>query len=119
MEFENRKWRKRMSQSFDKEKITLTMAGKTFNLYDKIQEGREDTEIYPTLEKYGCLPNEFKSDAEVMNYLAGHVQEFDKKYDLRDVSDQKIMAEKLFYNLPLNIRNKFDNDIKKLRKERS
>lgn len=26
------------------------------------------------------------------------------------------MAEKLFYNLPLNIRNKFDNDIKKFEK---
>ena len=45
--------RKRMAQDFNKEEITVTKAGKEINVYNFIQENREDTEIYPTLEKYG------------------------------------------------------------------
>ena len=95
---------KRFNQDFDKEKITLTKAGKTFNMYDFIQEGREDTEIMPTLEKYGCIPVQQVDSASMY-------QDFTAAQDLRGVLDRKIAAENAFYNLPVEIRREFDHNI--------
>lgn len=104
MEFNFMKRRKRASQSFDKENITLTKAGKTFNVYDKIQEGREDTEIYPTLEKYGCI------DRMMLDHQ-GIYDDFTKYGELRDIKEQQKLANQMFYDLPLDVRQKFNNDI--------
>lgn len=104
MEFEYIKRRERAAQSFDKENITLTKAGKTFNVYDKIQEGREDTEIYPTLEKYGCI------DRMMLDHQ-GIYDDFTKYGNLRDIKEQQKMANQMFYDLPLEVRQTFNNDI--------
>lgn len=93
-----------MAQSFDADNITLTKAGKTFNVYDKIQEGREDTEIYPTLEKYGCI------DRMMLDHQ-GIYDDFTKYGNLRDIKEQQRMANQMFYDLPLEVRQKFNNDI--------
>lgn len=98
------KRRKRAAQSFDKENITLTKAGKTFNVYDKIQESREDTEIYPTLEKYGCI------DRMMLDHQ-GIYDDFTKYGELRDIKEQQKLANQMFYDLPLEVRQKFNNDI--------
>lgn len=103
-------WRERKAQKFDKSKITLTKAGKTFNIYDKIQEGREDTEIYPTLEKYGCI------DRMILN-KEGVYADFQNFNDLRDLKDQQNMASNMFYNLPLETRKEFNNNINTFVKE--
>ncbi len=103
-EFNFMKRRKRATQSFDKEKITLTKAGKTFNVYDKIQEGREDTEIYPTLEKYGCI------DRMMLDHQ-GIYDDFTKYGELRDIKEQQKLANQMFYDLPIDVRQKFNNDI--------
>lgn len=103
-------WRERKQQHFDKENITLTKANKTFNVYDYIQEGREDTEIEPTLKKYGCIPT-IREDNEAL------YQSFGEYKDLRGVLDQKIKAEQMFYSLPVETREKFGNDINKFTKE--
>lgn len=103
-EFNFMKRRKRAAQSFDKEKITLTKAGKTFNVYDKIQEGREDTEIYPTLEKYGCI------DRMMLDHQ-GIYDDFTKYGELRDIKEQQKLANQMFYDLPIDVRQKFNNDI--------
>lgn len=95
--------RTRMAQSFDKNSITLTKAGKTYNVYDKIQENREDTEIYPTLEKYGCI-DRMMLDAQ------GVYADFQEFKGLREMKEQQIKADEMFYNLPLDIRIKFQND---------
>jgi hypothetical protein len=95
--------RTRMAQNFDKNKITLTKAGKTYNVYDKIQENREDTEIYPTLEKYGCI------DRMMLN-TQGVYADFQEFKGLREMKDQQIKADQMFYNLPLEVRTKFQND---------
>lgn len=95
--------RTRMAQSFDKDKITLTKAGKTFNVYDKIQENREDTEIYPTLEKYGCI------DRMMLN-TQGVYADFQEFKGLREMKEQQIKADEMFYNLPLDVRIQFQND---------
>lgn len=92
-----------MAQNFDKDKIMLTKAGKTFNVYDKIQEGRADTEIYPTLEKYGCIDRMMLDKQSVY-------ADFQNFKGLREMKDQQIMAEQMFYNLPLEVRQKFNND---------
>lgn len=96
--------RQRMTESFDKEKITITKMGKTYNVYDSIQENREDTEIYPTLEKYGCIPQEQLQTDKVM-------ADFTSYGDLRDLKDQQIMANNMFYSLPFEVRKNFNNDI--------
>lgn len=95
--------RTRMAQNFDKNKITLTKAGKTYNVYDKIQENREDTEIYPTLEKYGCI------DRMMLN-TQGVYADFQEFKGLREIKEQQIKADEMFNNLPLDVRIQFQND---------
>lgn len=95
--------RTRMAQSFDKNSITLTKAGETYNVYDKIQESREDTEIYPTLEKYGCI------DRMILN-KKGVYADFQEFKGLRELKEQQIKADEMFYSLPLDVRTKFQND---------
>jgi hypothetical protein len=103
MDFEKFKWRERKSQTFDKSKISLTKAGKTYNVYDKIQEGREDTEIYPTLEKYGCIDR-------MMLDTKGVYADFTNFKGLREMKEQQAEADRMFNNLPLETRKIFNND---------
>lgn len=112
-DFDYLKWRERHSQEFDKEKITLKKAGKEFNVYDAIQEAREDTEIYPTLEKYGCL------DKIMLNkeLTLADFKEYKGYADLRDIKEQQIKANEMFYNLPLETRQHFNNDINQFVKD--
>lgn len=102
-DFDYLKWRKRKSQSFDKANITLKKAGKEINVYDAIQANREDTEIYPTLEKYGCI------DRMMLN-SEGVYADFTIFKGLREIKEQQEMANNMFYNLPLEIRQVFNND---------
>lgn len=95
--------RTRMAQTFDKDTITLTKAGKAFNVYDKIQENREDTEIYPTLEKYGCIDR-------MMLDTRGVYADFQEFKGLREMKEQQIKADEMFNSLPLDVRIQFQND---------
>lgn len=97
-------WRQRAQQSFDKDNIKIKKAGQEYNVYEKIQEGREDTEIYPTLEKYGCI------DRMMLDHQ-GIYDDFTKYGELRGIKEQQKMAEQMFYNLPLETRQEFNNDI--------
>lgn len=113
LNFKNREFRERSQQNFDKEKITIKIKGKDINVYDMIQESREDTEIYPTLEKYGCI------DKIKLNRESVYTDwtELQKMQGLRGIKDQQIAAENMFYNLPKEIRKEFDNNINKFTKE--
>lgn len=112
-DFDMHKWRERKSQEFDRSKITLKKAGKEYNVYDAIQEAREDTEIYPTLEKYGCL------DKLMLNkeLTAADFKEYAGFADLRDLKQQEIKAKQMFYDLPLETRKHFNNDINQFVKD--
>lgn len=110
MEFKFLSWRERHCQSFDKSKITLKKANVEYNVYDKIQEAREDTEIEPTLKKYGCIP-------EKLLNAQGVYDDFTQYADLRGIQDQAIKAKEMFYNLPLETRQKFNNNINTFVKE--
>lgn len=100
----------KFAQNFDKEKITITMKGKIFNLYDYIQAGREDTEIYPTLEKYGNLQVLERPAEEI-------IADFSENMDLRDLAEQDNRLRILFENLPLKEKQVFKNDFYKFKAE--
>lgn len=109
MKFDNRKWRKRAQQSFDKENIFIEKNGKKINVYDMIQENREDTEIYPTLEKYGCIDKMMLNREDVY----ADYTKLQEMRDYRGIKDFENQAKNMFYNLPLEVRQEFDNDINK------
>lgn len=92
--------RTRHSQDFDKDTIEIKKAGKIINVYAMIQENREDTEIYPTLEKYGCI-DRLKLDTE------GVYADFRNMQDMRSSLDQIKKADELWQNLPLDTRKEF------------
>jgi len=85
------------------ERVQITKSGKTFDLYDYIQEQREDTEIYPTLEKYGNIEKLERPAREIYTDLTNAL-------DLRGLFDQDKKLQALFYSLPLEERKEFDQD---------
>ena len=115
--FRKRGSRERMAQDFDREKITMKRAFGEVNVYDFIQEGRADTEIYPTLEKYGSI-DRLKKDLteEQQKALYQDFTLIQEMGDYRGVKDYQIKANKMFYELPLEIRKEFENDINKFTK---
>lgn len=113
LDFDCLKWRERKAQDFNREEITIKKAGKEYNVYDAIQEAREDTEIYPTLEKYGCL-DRMMLDKEL---TLADFKEYNGFADLRDYKQQQIKAKEMFYNLPLETRQHFNNDINQFIKD--
>lgn len=109
MNYKKRGNRQRMAQEFDKEKITFKRAGKEINIYDFIQASREDTEIIPTLEKYGSIEvmKINKQNAEEMYQDLTEVQSLG---GYRGMLDYQQKAKELFYQLPSDVRKEFNND---------
>lgn len=103
MKFKSVLKRERKAQTFDPEHLTKTAQGE-ISVYDKIQAARVDTEIYPTLEKYGSI-DRIKLDAKKV------YGDFTAFKDLRSMLDQQIAAKKMWEALPWDVRKKFDNNI--------
>jgi hypothetical protein len=93
---------KKSAQEFDTHKIYHIKAGKKINNYDFIQENNVDTDIYQTLEKYGTLKPMEVNIPEIYG-------EFEEM-DLRDFYNFQEKANKMWLNLPLEVRKEFDND---------
>lgn len=93
----------RVQQSFDLD-FKIKQNGQEFNLYDHIQEAREDTEIYPTLEKYGCLENVPMDPNKVYADFRG-------LGSLVDMKLQQIKAQEMWNALPWDVRKEFNNDM--------
>lgn len=90
----------KFTQTFDL-KETVERAGKTYVRYDEIQANREDTEIYPTLEKYGNI--------QVMERPANEKYiDMSNALDLRNLYEQEIKLKEMFENLPLKERREFN-----------
>lgn len=99
----------RKQQKFDQD-ISIVKAGKKIHLYSMIQAAREDTEIRPTLEKYGSIePLETKKAA-----IYG---DFSEIKDLRDIEEARIKADTMWDNLPARIKRHFDHDKKRFMEE--
>uniref|UniRef100_A0AAU8AVU1 Internal scaffolding protein n=1 Tax=Dulem virus 150 TaxID=3145627 RepID=A0AAU8AVU1_9VIRU len=47
--------RVRASQKFNRDAIHIVQKGQKLYLTELMEANREDTEVYPTLEKYGCI----------------------------------------------------------------
>lgn len=90
-------------QTFDPAKNVINKKGQKINLYDFIQENREDTEIYPTLEKYGCIDKIIVDKPKIY-------AEFKELMNLRDIHEQERKANNLWESLPFDIRKEFGND---------
>lgn len=111
------KWgdRERKSQNYDKEKITLTKAGKTYNVYDYIQAANVDTDIYEVMKKYHCMESEA---VKIMEEKGGEKGIFldiralqGKIQDIGDVQKVAQEAQEMFENLPAEIKSKYGNDL--------
>lgn len=103
MEFKNRKMLKsRKNQDFDKNNIFIEKNGKKINVYQMIQENREDTEIYKVLEKYGCI-DKIKVDEKSIYADLTSIK------DLRGVVTQQKKADELWKSLPVEFRKEFAN----------
>lgn len=90
-------------ETYDKENTTIRREGKDINLYDYIQDSREDTEIYPTLEKYGSV-KPIELNAELVYGDMGHIK------NLRDLKEAENASLELWNALPLQVRNEFENN---------
>ena len=95
--------RERKQQTFDIHEKTKQY-GKEVEWYQLIQEAREDTEIYPTLEKYGCLD-------KIMVHPNKMMTDFTEFKDLRSMKDQQIKAKEMWESLPYDIRMDFNNNV--------
>lgn len=93
---------KRQRQSFDLG-FKIKQRGQEFCLYDKIQESREDTELYTVLEKYNCIPKHFMDPEKIYADFRGIGS-------LQDIKMQQIEAQKLWESLPHDVRKEFNND---------
>lgn len=100
--YDNKK-RERYSQTFTKEKVI--MKGQEICLYDLIQNSNVDTEIYPTLLKYGCLDH-LKLDTDKV------YGDFTAIKGLRDAIEIAEKGNELFNKLPAEVKQEFNNNPK-------
>lgn len=96
--------RVRHQQKYDRKKIFITQAGNTYNVYDRIQENAEDTDIYKTLEKYGTIESMKKYDHAAVQ------TEFTEYMSLMDLKEKQIKANNMWNALPAGVREIFKND---------
>lgn len=101
MPFSAMETKKTKGQKFGNPK--LIKCGKEFDVREWINSGREDTEIYPTLEKYGCI-DRMKLDVE------GVFGDFTEMKDMRSLIEQAQKADEMWHNLPMEVREHFQNN---------
>lgn len=97
--------RERKQQNFDRELIHVVKCGQKINVYDAIQAASEDTDIYETLEKYGCIDSMQKYNGEEIK------QDYDDYVSLQDLQERQIHANNMWAKLPAGVREKFHNNI--------
>lgn len=91
-------------KTFDKKNIHFIRKGQKINVYDFIQSGREDTEIYPMIEKYGII----KTNKDLEKPLL--YGEFTELQNLRDVQEKMILADNLWDRMSLEQRKFYHNN---------
>lgn len=111
------KFRKKVVQNYEPEKITMVKAGQTINIYDKTQEFLRETEFYSVLEDYNCTKD------EALQRMNNNLQEIKADLDLTSMGTYSDhlravnQAKEMFDNLPLKVRQKFDNNVEVFLKE--
>lgn len=95
--------------SDSKENYSITQYGERYNLYQHIQNAREDTEIIPTLEKYGMAKGMEKLKRYNPEDAAKYYGDFSQLSDFRNLMDKSKKADEMWKGLPLEIRQQFGN----------
>lgn len=93
----------RKAQTYDKDNIFVTIRGEKVNVYDMIQEARKDTEIAQVLNDYGCIEKLGIDTKKTYDSLM-------QINDLRDIYEAKEKADKLWEQLPIEVRQEFNNN---------
>lgn len=102
---------KRKGLSMDRKKITIRQNGRLVNLYDLIQSRNVDTEIYPTLQKYGSIkPMEITEE-----WLSTGLQTLES---YKDIENLRKAAENLFLELPNEIQALYGNNYAEFEKDK-
>lgn len=118
-----RKWgdRNPVQQEFDREKITITKAGVTYNVYDSIQEANVDTDIVEVMKKYHCQQDDAIKFMEQKGGMKGIYADFaqlqEKAQTIPDLFVLKQHSDELFANLPSEIREKYGCNLEEFFKD--
>lgn len=103
------KYRKKITQVFDKSKIEVTKAGVTYNVNDKIQEFEPQTNFYKVMEDYNCTPD------QAMERMKGNFTELKGIIDQGKSYAEHLMevnrAKEQFEALPVKIKQQFNNNV--------
>lgn len=83
---------------------TFIKYGKEIDIQEYIEEGRVDTEIYPCLEKYGCLKPLERTPSEIYG-------DFTEYNDLRGNLEKAKKIKDMWANIDTKIKNEFNNDM--------
>ena len=85
-------------------KPTFEKNGKELDIQEYIESGREDTEIYPTLEKYGCLTRMERTAGEIYG-------DFTEYNDLRGNLEKAKKIKDMWNQMDTKVKNEFNNDM--------
>lgn len=96
-----------ITQSFT-ENPTIRRKGKDIDAQNYIDSFKADTEIYSLIDKYGCT-EKIPMDTQIIESDLQGIK------DRRDILDAQIKSEKLWKELPLEIRKEFGNNINEFR----
>lgn len=105
----SQRFRKKITQNYDPEKIEVTQAGVTYNVYDRIQDYEPQTNFYKVIEEYNCRPD------EAMERMKGKFTEIKGVIDQNQSYAEHLMninkAKEQFDALPVKIKNEFNNSV--------
>lgn len=103
------------AQSFDKDKITVTKAGKTYNQYEFIQTANVDTDIYEVMKKYNLQQDEaveyMNSKGGIKGIYADLTKFQEECINKGDLTKYQEKANEMFELLPADIKSKYENNL--------
>lgn len=121
MKFAKRGDRNTIYQKFNPKTICFKKAGTTYNNFEFIQAANVDTDIKEVIKKYNCSVDEaaeFMKKKGGMQGIYGEFQELQAQcQSLADIIQLKDKADKMFYNLPTEIRDKYGNNLEQFFKD--
>lgn len=92
--------------------LRVTKAGKTFKMYDAIQEANVDTDIYEVARKYGMVGAETEcAEMYMRKNLQNLTEDMQEFQDLRAVLDKQIKAQNMWNDLPLELKKQFNHNV--------
>lgn len=119
-QFLNRE-RTRVQQHFDRKKIFVEKCGQKINCFDAIQAANVDTNIYEVMNKYHCVVNEaleiLKQKGGIKAFYADLTSLQTKIQDIGDVQEAALKAQRLFAELPSEIKSKYGNNLEEFLRE--